>query len=69
MINTGDYSHDPYPETQLKATVGAVAALMKAYGITTVVGHSEVASPAGRKTDPGPGVASEIRKAVGLPAE
>jgi hypothetical protein len=67
MISTGDYANDPYSATQLKATSGVVAALMKAYNISSVVGHSDIAP--GRKTDPGPGVVTKIRMAVGLPAE
>lgn len=66
MIHSGDYSSEAYPETQMKATAEVVRVLMRAYGIRTVVGHAEVA--AGRKVDPGPGVASSIRQAVGLPA-
>jgi len=67
MIHTGDYQNEPYPANQLRATTAVVQALMHAYDISTVVGHNEIA-PAGRKTDPGPGVAAEIRRRLGLSA-
>ena len=66
LIHTGDYQNSPYPESQLEATTAVVRALMRAYAISIVVGHNEVATPAGRKTDPGPGVAAGIRRRLGL---
>ncbi|MDB5792636.1 MAG: peptidoglycan-binding protein [Massilia sp.] len=66
LIHTGNYQEDPYPEIQLQATIAVVKALMQAYGISTIVGHNEIAAPAGRKADPGPGVAADIRRRLGL---
>lgn len=68
LIHTGDYHNDPYPAIQLQATTAVVQALIRAYGISTVVGHDEIAVPVGRKTDPGPDVAADIRRRLELPA-
>lgn len=43
-----------YSAAQIEAAKGVVRALVRAYGIRAVVGHSEVAAPPGRKADPGP---------------
>ncbi|CAF0960430.1 unnamed protein product [Rotaria sordida] len=49
--NTG---HKHWPEVQWKSYVRGVKALQAAYGVPTsrVVGHREIAKPAGRKVDP-----------------
>jgi len=45
-----------WPELQIEANIGIIKALMNAYPtIIDIVGHEDVATPAGRKADPGPG--------------
>jgi len=59
-------SGSEFPPAQMKSARAVVAALMRAFHVTTVVGHKEVALPHGRKNDPefdmGP-----FRKSLGLP--
>lgn len=43
---------DAWPETQLRAVAHLCAILQKAYQISHIVSHAEVATPAGRKVDP-----------------
>jgi len=43
-----------WPAVQIEANRAVIAALFAAYPIEDVVGHSEVATPPGRKPDPGP---------------
>jgi len=44
----------PFEEAQYLVLARLVATLRAAYPITDCVGHSDIASPRGRKTDPGP---------------
>lgn len=43
---------ESYPQAELDATEAIIAAICKAYPITDIVGHEDIAP--GRKTDPGP---------------
>ncbi len=43
-----------YPQAQIDAAVAIGRALFDAYKLKDVVGHEDVATPKGRKTDPGP---------------
>jgi N-acetylmuramoyl-L-alanine amidase len=43
-----------YPDEQVQAAIEIGAALHAAYKLTDVVGHEDVATPPGRKVDPGP---------------
>lgn len=45
---------DEWPEAQVEANRAILEALSNAYTIRDIVGHEDVAIPAGRKTDPGP---------------
>jgi len=45
---------DVWPDAQIQANIGVIRALYRAYGIIDTVGHEDVATPAGRKVDPGP---------------
>jgi N-acetylmuramoyl-L-alanine amidase len=45
---------EAYPEAQYLATDAAAKAVCERYGITEIVGHYDVATPKGRKIDPGP---------------
>lgn len=45
---------EPYTEDQYKAVVRLTAALLGKYPIRHITGHSDVATPKGRKIDPGP---------------
>ncbi len=47
---------EPYPDDQIKALVMLCHCLRQEFGIPLkrIVGHEDVAHPAGRKTDPGP---------------
>lgn len=44
----------PFADAQYASLAGLVPALQNAYPIRDCVGHSEIAAPPGRKTDPGP---------------
>lgn len=46
--------YDPWPETQMSAYITLCAALSRAFGVpvSRILGHKEVAAPAGRKPDP-----------------
>jgi len=44
----------PFEDAQYRQLGDLVRALARAYPITACVGHSDIAVPAGRKTDPGP---------------
>ncbi len=44
----------PFEEAQYQVLARLVATLRAAYPITDCVGHCDIATPAGRKTDPGP---------------
>ena len=52
--NVGMGGNDPWPDKQIDANRDVIAALLDAYEIEDVVGHSDVAIPPGRKVDPGP---------------
>jgi N-acetylmuramoyl-L-alanine amidase len=54
LINSGTVDQDPYTPAQIAASEAIVRALVKQYGNLAIVGHSEIASPPGRKNDPGP---------------
>lgn len=56
VVDADDRGGDPYPEPQLAALAELVAACCLKYGIrlNRVVGHADVATPRGRKVDPGP---------------
>lgn len=45
---------DVWPDAQVEANRAVIEALGKAYPIDDIVGHSDVAMPPGRKSDPGP---------------
>lgn len=45
---------DEWLEAQVQANIDVINALCTAYDIVDLVGHDEVAVPAGRKNDPGP---------------
>ncbi len=45
---------DNWPEAQILANIGVIEALYDAYPIEDTVGHNDVATPPGRKSDPGP---------------
>mgnify|MGYP001034239823 CR=1 FL=1 len=45
---------DAWPTAQIEANRAIIEALWDAYPIEDVVGHEDVATPPGRKTDPGP---------------
>ncbi len=45
---------DEWPEAQIQANIDVINAICGAYDIVDIVGHDEVAVPAGRKVDPGP---------------
>jgi N-acetylmuramoyl-L-alanine amidase len=45
---------DKWPDKQIQANKGVIRALYRAYGIQDTVGHEDVATPYGRKSDPGP---------------
>jgi N-acetylmuramoyl-L-alanine amidase len=45
---------DVWPEAQVEANRAIIEALFAAYGLEDVVGHEDVATPPGRKADPGP---------------
>jgi N-acetylmuramoyl-L-alanine amidase len=45
---------EDYPDAQVQAAIAIGQALHGAYGFKDVVGHEDVATPSGRKTDPGP---------------
>jgi hypothetical protein len=66
LLHSGDYQAESYSRVQLQVAEAAIQALVRAYGLSTLVGHDEVASPPGRKTDPGTGVAGRMREAIGL---
>jgi hypothetical protein len=66
LLHSGNYQTDSYPSVQLQVAQAVIRTLAQAYDLKTLVGHDEVASPAGRKTDPGPGVAGRMREATGL---
>lgn len=56
---------EAYPEAQYQATLEAAKAVCERYGITDIVGHSEIATPQGRKIDPGPAFPMErLRREV-----
>jgi len=59
--STGEESFwEQYTEEQIRSAERVIAALSLAYpSIEAVVGHSEVAIPLGRKTDPGPALPIE----------
>ena len=63
--NTG-LSNDPWPARQIDAYAKLCKALCKEFGLSTsrVLGHREVCSPAGRKSDPSFSM-SDFRKKVG----
>ena len=63
--NTG-LSNDPWPAHQIDAYAKLCKALCKEFGLSTsrVLGHREVCSPAGRKSDPSFSM-SDFRKKVG----
>jgi AmpD protein len=44
----------PFSDRQYQVLAGVAGALARAYPIEDSVGHSDIAVPAGRKTDPGP---------------
>lgn len=52
-----------YPKAQVEAAASIGAALRAAYNLKDVVGHEDVATPKGRKTDPGPAFPIEIVEA------
>ncbi|MBM4301633.1 MAG: N-acetylmuramoyl-L-alanine amidase [Deltaproteobacteria bacterium] len=45
---------DAWPASQVEANRAIIEALFAAYGLEDVVGHEDVATPPGRKADPGP---------------
>lgn len=49
-VGTGDF----WPATQVEANRAIIEALFLAYPIEDVVGHEDIATPVGRKSDPGP---------------
>ena len=51
LVNLND-GKDTYPKSQLEALRELLAELKRRYPITSVVLHSEIAIPPGRKTDP-----------------
>ena len=53
MVNSNDGKQE-YPEAQLTTCAQLCAAIMQEHGIiiSNVVSHAEIATPAGRKTDP-----------------
>ena len=63
--NTG-LSNDPWPAHQIDAYAKLCKALCKEFGLSTsrVLGHREVCSPAGRKSDPSFSM-SDFRRKVG----
>lgn len=64
-IAPGGTLWEAYPEEQYQATLAASKAVCERYGITDIVGHSEIAIPKGRKIDPGPAFPmSRLRREV-----
>ncbi len=56
---------DEWPETQVKANIDVIKAICRAYQITDIVGHCDVAP--GRKVDPGAGYPwDRVREAAGF---
>jgi len=54
-----------YTDAQLAAAERIVAALVRQYpSLRAVVGHAEIALPAGRKTDPGPALSLDRFRAL-----
>jgi N-acetylmuramoyl-L-alanine amidase len=56
-IELAGFATKPYPEAQIDAAVALCVELCARYPAITlerIVGHDQVAVPAGRKTDPGP---------------
>lgn len=45
---------DEWPEAQVQANIDVLIALHNAYPIQGIAGHDEIATPPGRKVDPGP---------------
>lgn len=45
---------EAYPGEQYQATLEAARAVCERYEISDIVGHSDIATPRGRKIDPGP---------------
>jgi N-acetylmuramoyl-L-alanine amidase len=53
-ITHGWADWDAYPNAQVQAAIEIGQALHQAYKFLDIVGHEDVATPPGRKTDPGP---------------
>lgn len=53
-IEISNNGSEPYTQKQLDSLVEAGIALNEAYNFDDILGHSEVATPKGRKVDPGP---------------
>lgn len=51
LVNRND-GRDPYPEAQIAALVNLIREIATRHPIRHVVSHAEIATPAGRKTDP-----------------
>jgi len=49
-VGIGDF----WPRTQVEAIRDVLSAISRAYEIQDIVGHEDIAVPAGRKADPGP---------------
>ena len=52
-IESGGAYWEPYTNAQYQAVVRLTTALLGKYEIQHVTGHSDIATPRGRKTDPG----------------
>lgn len=51
LVNRND-GRDPYPEAQVAALVNLIREIASRHPIRHIVSHAEIATPAGRKTDP-----------------